>query len=180
MALTVFMLIMVVSYSTLGPAGEGFLQLQKVRDSLEASSWAGRQLRTDIGMSSQSQFAKVKPLVMQSDGRGDSYFDQLWLMVREAGKPGLTYVHYYLDEDKNMLVRESKMAWARDTTDVDRMDVVQADSFQVEMMDAQGQWLSRWDGVTKTGFQWPRAIRIHLQSHHKMRLWVIAMPLGLN
>ncbi|PIV29169.1 MAG: hypothetical protein COS35_13455, partial [Zetaproteobacteria bacterium CG02_land_8_20_14_3_00_50_9] len=50
MSLTVMVLILSVSYTALGPAGEGFLQLQEGRDSLESSSWAGRQLRMDIGM----------------------------------------------------------------------------------------------------------------------------------
>jgi len=179
MSLTVMVLILSVSYTALGPAGEGFLQLQEGRDSLESSSWAGRQLRMDIGMATAGSMVEIIPVSIQRDGRGDRYFDQLTLLVREAGKPGLTLVHYLLDEDRQMLVRESRLAWARQTTESVTMDITEAESFQVELMNAQGMWVNRWDNAN-AAFIWPRAARIHLISHGRERQWVASFPLGLN
>lgn len=179
MSLTVMMLIVSVTYAALGPAGEGFLQLQKSRDALEASTWAGRQLRMDIGMASASFKTSVTPLETHRDGRGDSYFDELSLLVREAGKPGLTQVYYHIDEERQMLVRESRLLWANDTEEPTRMDVSPAESFQIELMDQQGQWVSQWLS-DKGKFQWPRAVRIHLKTAELDRQWDVAIPLGLN
>jgi prepilin-type N-terminal cleavage/methylation domain-containing protein len=177
MSLTVFALIVGVSYTALGPAGEGFKQLQEVRDQSESSSWLARQLRADVSGLTNSAIKKISPIQIRSDARGDTYVDELTLLVREAGRSGLTLVHYKINEDKGELLRESRMAWARDSVESDRMVLAKVSSFHVEVMDKDGQWQQRLATVTdkSAAFSWPRALRVTIQQGDASQQWL--MPL---
>lgn len=182
MALTVFALIAGVSYTALGPAGEGFRQLQEVRDKMEASSWLGKQLRADMRGISRSSLTDLQPIQIYSDARGDTYIDKLTLLVREAGRSGLTLVHYKLDEAKGELLRESRMAWSRDTVEPDRIVLAQVSSFHVEIMDKNAQWKQTLAMTTdkNTPFIWPKALRVTVKQDDKQQQWVMLVYQALQ
>lgn len=182
MALTVFALIAGVSYTALGPAGEGFRQLQEVRDKMEASSWLGKQLRADMRGISRSSLTDLQPIQIRSDARGDTYIDELTLLVREAGRSGLTLVHYKLDEAKGELLRESRMAWSRDTVEPDRIVLAQVSSFHVEIMDKNAQWKQTLAMTTdkNTPFIWPKALRVTVKQDDKQQQWVMLVYQALQ
>jgi len=182
MALTVFALIAGVSYTALGPAGEGFRQLQEVRDKMEASSWLGKQLRADMRGISRSSLTDLQPIQIRSDARGDTYIDELTLLVREAGRSGLTLVHYKLDEAKGELLRESRMAWSRDTVEPDRIVLAEVSSFHVEIMDENAQWKQTLAMTTdkNTPFIWPKALRVTVKQDDKQQQWVMLVYQALQ
>jgi len=183
MALSIFALIVVVAYTALGPAGEGFRQLQQTRDAIETSSWLGKQLRTDAASITTSSLKTLQPLQIKSDARGDIYVDQLTLLLREAGHHGLTLVHYKLDEIEGELVRESRIAWARPNTQSDRMILGKLNSFHVEVMDASGQWQAQWTPAKQgvgAPLIWPKALRITIQQAGKSQQWLLPIHAGLK
>ena len=181
MALTVFALIAGVSYTALGPAGEGFKQLQDVRDRIEMSSWIGKQLRADVSGVSQSALKNLHAIQMSSDIRGEMHVDELTLLVREAGRSGLTLVHYRLDEETGELIRESRMAWARDRVKSDDMVLGKVSSFDVEVMDKNGQWKQRLAPFSQQAtFSWPRALRVSVLQGEKKQQWVMPIYQGLQ
>ncbi|MDQ6975070.1 MAG: prepilin-type N-terminal cleavage/methylation domain-containing protein [Mariprofundaceae bacterium] len=161
MAVAVLSMIAAISYGVLGVAGEGFLRLQEIRDAQEKSGWAGRKLRADCGMMTSSTVKGSRPMRMASDARGDAYFDELWLLVREPGRMGITQVYYHIDEQEGILLRESILLWADAQTKPQKMQLSKAQSFEVEVRQASGEWVRRWpkDGP----FVWPKAIRIHVR-----------------
>jgi len=177
MALSVFALIAGVSYAALGPAGEGFKQLQEVRDKIDRTSWLGKRLRADIGAVSASSLGDLLPILITSDRRGDTYADQITILVREAGRSGLTLVHYKLDEVEHKLMRESRMAWARQGVEPDVMQLAEGvGSFHVEQMDAAGIWKSFIPTLNKGDvFIWPRSLRIIIKQNGKERQWVLPL-----
>ncbi|MDQ6991743.1 MAG: type II secretion system protein GspJ [Mariprofundaceae bacterium] len=181
MALVIFALIIVVCYTALGPAGEGFRQLQQVRDNIESSSWLGKQLRADIGTMTSSSLKSIPPLQIKADARGDVYVDELIFLSREANKPGLTLIHYKLDESQGTLLRESRMAWARPNTVSDSMNLGKYESFHVEVMTPTGQWTSQWPPQTSanTAIIWAKALRITVQHDHEEQHWLIPIFAGL-
>jgi len=181
MALTVFALIATVCYSALGPAGEGFKQLQDYRDQLEESSWLGKQLRADVGSSCETSLQGVRPIQVKYDARGSFYADELTLLVRETGHQGLSLVHYTLDEAKGVLIRESHMAWARQNADIDRMELGKTSSFRVEIRNNTGQWQQSLHGEPSTTgrFHWPSALRITVVQEDKERQWILPFFLAL-
>jgi len=183
MALSVFALIAGVSYTALGPAGEGFKQLQEVRDQNESSSWLGKQLRADVASVTTSALKDLRPIVISSDIRGDTHVDELTLLLREAGRSGLTLVHYNLDEDKGELLRESRMAWARDYVKSDIMVFAQVSSFDVEVMDSNHQWqqqcVAKSDG--KSTQIWPKALRVTIvQYNGQSKEWLMPVYQGIE
>jgi len=182
MALTIFALIAGVSYTALDPAGEGFRQLQEVRDKMEASSWLGKQLRADMRGISRSSLTDLQPIQIRSDARGDTYIDELTLLVREAGRSGLTLVHYKLDEAKGELLRESRMAWSRDTVEPDRIVLAEVSSFHVEIMDENAQWKQTLAMTTdkNTPFIWPKALRVTVKQDDKQQQWVMLVYQALQ
>jgi len=182
MALSVFALIAGVSYTALGPAGEGFRQLQEVRDKMEASSWLGKQLRADMSGVSSSSLIDLQPIKIRPDARGDTYIDELTLLVREAGRSGLTLVHYQVDEMKGELFRESRMAWSRDAVEPDRMVLAKVSSFHVEVMDKKGQWKQRWVTTAdkNTPFIWPKALRVTVKQGDKQQQWLMPVYQALQ
>ncbi|MDQ6953458.1 MAG: type II secretion system protein GspJ [Mariprofundaceae bacterium] len=181
MALVIFALIIVVCYTALGPAGEGFRQLQQVRDNIESSSWLGKQLRADIGTITSSSLKSIRPLQIKADARGDIYVDELILLSREAGKRGLTLIHYKLDESQGTLIRESRMAWARANTPSDSMNLGKFESLHVEVMTPTGKWTSQWPPQTSTNAAviWAKAVRITVQHDGEEKHWLIPIYAGL-
>ncbi|MDQ6973870.1 MAG: type II secretion system protein GspJ [Mariprofundaceae bacterium] len=182
MALVIFALTIVVCYTALGPAGEGFRQLQHVRDNLESSSWLGKQLRADSGSITSSSLQSIPPLQIKADARGDIYVDELTLLSREPGKSGLTLIHYKLDErQKGMLVRESRMAWARPNSASDSMNLGKFESFHVEIMTPTGQWTSQWppQSSANAALMWGKAVRITVQHEGEEEHWLIPIYAGL-
>lgn len=176
MAMSLFALLMAVVYGALGPAGEGFIQLQERRDALEKSHWLGRQLRMDMSYLSATNDTQIQPIKISHDARGDAVFDELWILSRESGQPSLTYIHYHLDEESGKLVRESRMAWARDSVDSLRWELGDVESFDVELMDGQGKWVQRWE--TNEVFKWPAAVRIKFRDASGERQWDFPLFVG--
>jgi len=124
------------------------------------SSWLGKQLRADVASVTTSALKDLRPIVISSDIRGDTHVDELTLLLREAGRSGLTLVHYNLDEDKGELLRESRMAWARDYVKSDVMVFAKVSFFDVEVMDSNHQWqqqlVAKSEG--KSTQIWPKAL----------------------
>ncbi|MDQ6954701.1 MAG: type II secretion system protein [Mariprofundaceae bacterium] len=182
MALSVFALIAGVSYTALGPAGEGFRQLQQVRDQIESASWLGKQLRADVSAVTSSSLKTLIPIQISSDVRGDIHVDELTILVREAGRSGLTWVHYKLDEEKGELLRESRMAWARDGVESDTMVLGETSSFDVELMDNNGKWVQQWAKPSNraAAFVWPKALRVRVTQNGAQQQWVMAFYQALK
>lgn len=176
MAMVIFGLLMAVVYGALGPAGEGFIQLQEQRDKLEKSHWLGRQLRMDLNCLSSSHDTKLLPVKVISDSRGSAAFDELWLLSRESGKPSLTYIHYFMDEEKGVLMRESRMAWARDSVDSMQWEMGKIESFDVELLNDQGEWVQGW--AEEKPFKWPLAARIQIKETAGGRQWTLPILVG--
>lgn len=170
MSMALFGLLISVVYAAIGPAGDGFIQLQESRDKLEQRAWAERQLRSDISYLSATHDLNIEPISVTYDSRGDTVFDELWLLVKERGHSSLSFVHYFIDEESGMLVRESKMAWARSEVEALRWNLGQADSFDVELLNPDGQWNQNWDMGEKNAF-WPVAIRIKFRDELGERMW---------
>lgn len=158
MAMALFALLTAVVYGALGPAGEGFIRLQQSRDNLERGQWLGRQLRLDTSYVSATSDSKLEPLRITNDNRGSGSFDELWLLTRESGQQSLNMVHYFIDEESGQLVRESLMAWSRSTEEPLRWELGEMESFDVELLDANGKWQQAWQSKEK--FVWPKAVRI--------------------
>lgn len=170
MALTVFALIAGLSYTALGTAGQGFEILNKVRLTQEKSGWMARQIHADLRYlttaphrpATQSGDNKTVPIRIQNDNRGDVEFDQLWLLVREPGLPSISQVHYYIDENNNHLIRESRLLLARSQVPSIRWDFGKITSLSVEVWDQEGNWRQDWSFRSKS-FVWPKAIRVSLK-----------------
>jgi len=174
MALTVFALIAGLSYTALGTAGNGFEILSKVRLTQEKSGWVAKQLRSDLrylaaaphivktAPGSQSSLNEPVPIRIKNDNRGDVEFDQLWLLVREPGLPSISQVHYYIDEDNDHLMRESRSLLARGQVEPMRWDFGKIRSWSVEIWDRQGNWRQDWD-FRGAAFVWPKAVRVTLK-----------------
>jgi len=175
MALTVFGLIAGLSYAALGTAGHGFEILNEVRLTQEKSGWAAKQLRSDLrylssppdafqsGAATQSKQIKLAPIRIRNDNRGDVEYDQLWLLVREPGLQSISQVHYYIDEDNDHLMRESRLLLARTQVEPMRWDLGKIKSWSVEIWDRQGNWRQDWD-FSSQAFTWPKALRVTLKA----------------
>jgi len=192
MAMTIFSLIAVLAYGTLGTAGEGFKILSDVRDVQEKSGWVGRQLRSDVTYISISRYGQLAslaqesrpvPLRIRNDNRGDTEFDELWLLVREPGLPGISEVRYFLDEEKGHLMRQSRLLWARDSTDPVLWDMGEASSWAVEVMGREGRWQQDWQmqaSPAQGNMVWPLAVRVRLQNKMGEREWFLAVEYGIT
>jgi len=176
MSMALFALLISVVYGALGPAGEGFLQLKETRGRLEKSHWLGRQLRLDMSYVSATEDAEIKPIRISHDSRGDAVFDELWVLSRESNQASLTYIHYFLDEEKGKLIRESRMAWARTSVDALQWDMGEAESFDVELLTQSGQWVQRWE--PGKNFKWPKAMKIKYRDASGERTWDFPLFIG--
>lgn len=175
-ALAVFSLITVITYAAVVPAGKGFRILEERRVELERTYLAGRRMRFDVSYLSPSLDWKFEVLQLEHDMRGGIAYDQLWLLVREMGKPSLSLVHYYLDEEADMLVRETTMPWARDGYASLHWEMGHVTSFEVQAMDMKGQWQDVW-AAGKSG-QIPRALRIRMEDGRGARELILPVFVG--
>jgi len=183
MALTVFALIVGVCYTALGPAGEGFKQLQQMRDQIETSSWLGKQLRTDIAAVTTSSLRQPQAIAVSNDVRGNTHVDELTLLLRESGHRGLTWVHYHLDENSSELLRDSRMAWARDSVAADHIVLAKkVSSFEVEVMNPDEQWQQKLAVSTniQANFPWPKAVRVTIRQENKQLQWLLPLYQSLQ
>lgn len=142
MALTVFSLIAVLSYSALATTGDGFRALAEFRDGQQGRLWVDRQLRSDVAYISNSHYkpatmqqgSGIRPLSIVSDRRSTHDYDQLQLLVCEPGSSGIHEVRYYIDEEYMRLIRESRLLWA---------GMVRLQSDGIWGRPSHGQW-RRW------------------------------------
>lgn len=168
LAISVLALIVVVTFTALAPAGQGFTMLKEVRDSLDQRAWLSDRLQSDFAYLSSSRDSRVVPLRLTDDSRGGDAFDELWILVREPGRPSLSYIHYYIDEEDQQLIRESAIPWAEDA-DSQKWKLAEVTSLDVEVLNQEGQWTQRWE---TSPFKWPVAIRISLKSSEDEQQWV--------
>lgn len=173
LAVSVLALIAVVTFTALAPAGRGFVLLQEVRDSLEERAWLSTRLQSDFSYLSGSEDRRVIPLRLTDERRGGDAFDELRILVREQGRPSLSYIRYYIDEAQQQLIREAVIPWAEDG-EPEQWVLAPADSLDIEVQSPDGRWLQQWE--ESTPFKWPVAVRIHLKSDADERQWVFYPP----
>lgn len=173
MALSVFALIAALSYGALGVAGSGFERLVEVRAGQQSAGLVIKQLRSDMrylaaapqryaAKPGQIQTPSTSPLRIRNDNRGDIEYDALWLLVHEPGGEGIYQVHYYIDEERGHLMRQSRLLLANDHIEPITWDFGKASSWGVEVLDRQGNWRQDWN-FQGAAFQWPKAVRVHMQ-----------------
>ena len=167
-AIALFALLVAICYTALGPAANGFRELARARNDLGRTEMIARQLRMDTAYAMASQDKNVLPFSMQVDRRGNASFDRFTLTTHEVGQPVLVEVHYFIDESTGVLERDSILPWARNGVKPMRWDLGPVTSFQVEAMDAAGNWLQNWSGGLL-----PKAIRITLRDARSERQWVL-------
>jgi len=172
-ALAVFALVAALTYAAVAPAGSGFVWLQAQRRALADTALAGRRLRLDVSYASASQDRRLNPLVITHDQRGGHAYDELWLLVRLMARPSLSVVHYYLDEEAGMLVREVASSLAREGTPPLRWPLGRATGFEVQALDARGAWVDTWDA--RKMHAWPRALRIRWQDGETTRDYLLPL-----
>jgi len=179
-ALAIFALIAAVTYATVVPAGRGFQILQQVRDSVEQSYRLDRRLRMDVNALTPSADLTVQPLKIAHDQRSGDSLDQLWLLVTAASSPSLVAVHYFVDEEAGVLVRESVMPWRRreslDQHPPMRWEIGKVSSFQVQAMDENRHWVDLWDA--KKSSRLPRALRVRWRDSHGKRELLLPIAIG--
>jgi len=159
-ALAVFaMIAAVIATITLG-AGEGFEELKSRRDRFAEVFALGRQMRLDVTALSRAESKSVQTLVLKSSYAAVER-DALWLLVREADRPYLSLVHYWLDDHdgRSVLVREVVPAIEADSGQPPlRWDVASSESFSAEALDEEGRWQRDWNSGESGSL--PRALRI--------------------
>jgi len=133
LAIVVFSLIAAVTFTALGPAGEGFLMLKDSRAKLESQQWVGKQLRRDVSYLSNSEDKTLPVVRLNNDSRGNADFDELQLLIRDPMHPGLTLVRYYIDEESGQLRREAISPRARTHVEPIAWDLAEVESFDVEV-----------------------------------------------
>ena len=175
-ALAVFALIAAVCYAALVPAGEGFRMLQQQRDGLESAYQMDRRLRMDTSYLLHSADKSLITLEITHDQRGADAFDTLTLLVADGESVAPVQVHYAIDEDGGHIVRQSSVAWLRDTQALN-WQMQQASSFEVQALGADGKWLDTWD--KKNGDTLPPALRVRWRSGEGMqRELLLPLPIG--
>ena len=152
-------MIAAVSWSALGPAGDGFVMLQESRTQIEQQQWIGKQLRRDVTYLTNSEDKSIPPVKLQNDSRGDASFDELHLLIRDPMYPGLTLVRYIMDEENQMLKREALSPWSRTHVEPISWDLAEVESFDVEILDVKREWKKTWS-PTKSPYVLPLAFRI--------------------
>ncbi len=175
-ALAVFALIAAVTYAAIQPAGEGFQQLREVRDGLERAYQRDRRLRMDVDYLARSADKTVQVLEIVPAQRGGNAFDQIWLLVADVSSPALIQVHYFIDEDKGALVRESVMPWQRAGGQPMRWDMGKVKSFRVQALDDNNQWHDAWDA--KESGKLPRGLRARWRDEHGERELILPIFLA--
>jgi len=170
-ALSIFALIAVVSYGAVAPAGEGFEWLRGVRGRLHASHVEQLRIRQDVNALGVSADAGINPLIIRHDNRGGEAFDEVWMLVRPMASPSMMMVHYYMDEEDQVLVRETASPWARTGVEpvVWRMGHIL--SFEVEALDEEGKWQDVWDAGESRKL--PLALRVRLKGDQGEREFLL-------
>ena len=169
LAIVVFSLIAAVSWSVLGPAGEGFLMLKESRVQLEQQQWIGKQLRQDINYLSKSEDNSIAVAKLINDSRGDSDFDELLLLIRDPMYPGLTLVRYSIDEETNMLKREAKSPWSRTHVEAIEWSLAEVESFNVQAFNPSSGWKPVLNG--QPPFILPWAFKINIRDVRGEMTW---------
>ncbi|WP_038248846.1 PulJ/GspJ family protein [Ghiorsea bivora] len=170
LAIVVFSLIAAVTFSALGPAGEGFMMIKEHRTQLEEQQWLGKQLRRDVSYLSTSEDKNKAVVVLKNDSRGENAFDELQLLIRDPMYPGLTLVRYLIDEDTHKLKREALSPWARTHAEPIRWELVKLDSFNVEVLDAKVSWKNVWNQAAPPYVK-PLAIRVTIRDNLGEMSW---------
>jgi prepilin-type N-terminal cleavage/methylation domain-containing protein len=169
LAIVVFSLIAAVSWTALGPAGEGFLMLKDSRLQLESQQWIGKQLRRDVSYLSKSEDEALPVMRLMNDSRGEDGFDELHLLIRDPMYPGLTLVRYYIDEETHKLKREAVSPWARTHVEPIGWDLSNIDSFDVEAFDPRSGFKSVMN--QQVPFIVPRALKVTVRDTRGEMTW---------
>lgn len=173
-ALVVFSLLVSLLYAVLTPAGEGFKRLRQVRVAYEQSLGAGWRINQDMACLVQPLDGEAPTLAVSNDNRGADAFDELWLVAATEERPGLSRIHYYIDEQRHVLVRESAPLRTRQGHAPLSSRLGRAEAMDIQLLDAQGHWHQRW---VKRG-DWPRAIRVTIRDGKRKRQWLLPVWLG--
>lgn len=177
-ALSVFALIAALTYAAVAPSGRGFAMLAEKRVELEGAILGGRRLRLDVSYASPSQDRRLNALRLHHDQRGGVAYDELWLLVRLLGMPGLSMVHYYLDEEKGMLVREVVNPLARGEEKAGRWALGKATGLEIQALDGAGRWHDEWDAQKMRNL--PRALRIRWLLGEEVREYLLPLFVGVK
>lgn len=169
LAIVVFSLIAAISWTALGPAGEGFLMLKDARLQLESQQWIGKQLRRDVNYLSKSEEKNIPVVQLMNDSRGDDNFDELHLLIRDPMYPGLTLVRYLIDEDSHKLKREAISPWARTHVEPISWELAEVDSFAVEVFLPQVGWKPAVN--QQTPYVIPQAFKITVRDSRGEMTW---------
>ncbi|MDX8388385.1 MAG: prepilin-type N-terminal cleavage/methylation domain-containing protein [Ghiorsea sp.] len=161
LAIVVFSLIAAVSWSALGPAGDGFLMLKESRVQLEEQQWVGKQLRRDVSYLSHSQDRSITSVKLTNDSRGNTDFDELQLLVRDPMYPGLTLIRYQINEDTNTLTREAISPWSRTHVEPIVWSLAEVSSFSVEAFSPKSGWKADWN--LQPPYVMPTAFKVKIQ-----------------
>jgi len=160
-ALVIFTMIAAFTFAATMPAGEGFKELQSVRDRYTQAYALGRQMRLDVTALTTSMDNRLVSLKLKHDVRSGSAFDALKLLIREPGRPGLSIVSYYLDEsgETPQLIRETSSSIpAKTETEPLLWRMGEVESFEVQAMLKDGRFMDDWDSRKKN--QLPAALRL--------------------
>jgi len=169
LAIVVFSLIAAVTFSALGPAGEGFMMIKEHRTQLEEQQWLGKQLRRDVSYLSTSEDKSKPVVILNNDSRGENAFDELQLLIRDPMYPGLTLIRYVIDEDTHKLKREAMSPWARTHAEPITWELVVVDSFNVEVLDTKSGWKDVWN--QKQPYFKPQALRVTVRDSLGEMTW---------
>lgn len=163
-ALVIFTMIAAFTFAATMPAGEGFKELQSVRDRYTQAYALGRQMRLDVTALTTPMNNNLITLELKHDVRSGLAFDALKLLVREPGRSSLSIVSYYLDEsgETPQLIREiSSSIPARTETEPLLWRMGEVESFEVQAMLKDGRFVDDWDSRKKN--QLPAALRLRWQ-----------------
>jgi len=151
-ALVIFTMIAAFAFAATMPAGEGFKELQKVRDRHMQAYALGRQMRLDVTALALPVDNNLVSLEILHDARSGSAFDRLNILVRESGRPSLSAVSYYLDEggENPELVRDVSSAIpGRAETKSLQWRMGKVESFEIQAMLKDGRLLDEWNSGKK-------------------------------
>jgi len=160
-ALVIFTMIAAFTFAATMPAGEGFKELQSVRDRYTQAYALGRQMRLDVTTLAVPMNNNLITLELKHDVRSGSAFDALKLLIREPGRSSLSIVSYYLDESGETpeLIRETSSSIpAKIETEPLRWKMGEVESFEIQAMLKDGRFADDWDSRKKR--QLPAALKL--------------------
>jgi len=160
-ALVIFTIIAAFAFAVTMPAGEGFKELQNVRDRYMQAYALGRQMRLDVTALATTKNSSLASLELVHDVRSGLAFDRLKLLVREANRPSLSIVSYYLDESGETpeLIRGISSSIPRKVeTQPLHWRMGKVKSFEIQAMLKDGRLVDTWDSRKKK--QLPAALKL--------------------